>query len=98
VDPEEDKDEEMEFKNAKRALKVVYGHSDFDSNNNECRKALHVMFRGSYDITSRLIVKTLCREVAVAAPATRAVPHHKWMETSISFDASNCPKSMAGAG
>jgi hypothetical protein len=56
------------------------------------------MFGGSWDITSRRIVKTLCREVAVAAPAPRAMPHHKWMETSISFDASDCPKSMVGDG
>jgi hypothetical protein len=27
-----------------------------------------------------------------------AAPHHRWMEMSISFDASDCPKSMAGAG
>jgi hypothetical protein len=32
-----------------------------------------------------------------AAPAPRAAPHHKWMETSINFDASDYPKSMAGA-
>jgi hypothetical protein len=31
-------------------------------------------------------------------PAPRAAPHHRWMETTISFDAYNCPKSMAGAG
>jgi hypothetical protein len=30
-------------------------------------------------------------------PAPRAAPHHRWMETLISFDASDCPKSMAGA-
>jgi hypothetical protein len=28
----------MEFQNAKRAIKVVYGHSDSESNNNEHRK------------------------------------------------------------
>jgi hypothetical protein len=27
----------------------------------------------------------------------QAVPHHKWMETSIAFDASHCPKNMSGA-
>jgi hypothetical protein len=34
---EGDKEEEVEFQNAKRALKVVYGHSDsdFDSSDNE---------------------------------------------------------------
>jgi hypothetical protein len=28
----------------------------------------------------------------------KAAPHHKWMETSISLDASDWPKNMAGAG
>jgi hypothetical protein len=27
-----------------------------------------------------------------------ATPHHKWMETLIGFDATDCPKSMAGVG
>jgi hypothetical protein len=27
-----------------------------------------------------------------------AALHHKWMETAIKFDASDCPRSMAGAG
>jgi hypothetical protein len=26
------------------------------------------------------------------------VPHYKWMEMPISFDASDCPKSMVGTG
>jgi hypothetical protein len=26
------------------------------------------------------------------------VPHRKWVETLVGFDASDCPKSMAGAG
>jgi hypothetical protein len=26
------------------------------------------------------------------------VPHRKWVETPVGFDASDCPKSMAGAG
>jgi hypothetical protein len=33
-----------------------------------------------------------------AIPTPWAVPHHKWMEMSIGFDASDCPKNMAGAG
>jgi hypothetical protein len=32
------------------------------------------------------------------APAPKAAPHRKWMETPIGFDSSDCPKSMAGAG
>jgi hypothetical protein len=36
--------------------------------------------------------------VAAAAPAPRVAPHQRWMGASISFDASDCPKSMAGVG
>jgi hypothetical protein len=48
--------------------------------------------------SSRHIIKTLRRVVTAAAPTPRVVPHHKWMEMSIAFDASDCPKNMAGAG
>jgi hypothetical protein len=30
------------------------------------------------------------------APAPKAALHHNWVETLIGFDASDCPKSMAG--
>jgi hypothetical protein len=79
-------------------LKAVYGHFDSESSDNEHRKALHVIFRGSWAITSRRIIKTLRREIAAGAPAPKAAPDRKWVETPIRFDASNCPKSMAGAG
>jgi hypothetical protein len=85
----------MGFQKAKRDLKAVYGHSDSESSDNERRKTLYIMFGGSWDITSRRIIKNLRREVAAAAPAPRAAPHHRWMETLISFNASDCPKSMA---
>jgi hypothetical protein len=98
VNPQEEKDVEMEFQDARRALRAIYGHSDSMSSDNECRKVHHVMFRGSWDITSRCIVKTLSREIAAAAPALKATPHCKWVETLIGFDTSNCLKSMVGAG
>jgi hypothetical protein len=98
VNSQEQKDAEMEFQDAKRALKAVYGHSDSESSDNECRKTLHVMFGGSWAITSRRVIKTLRREVTAAAPAPKAALHRKWMETLIGFDSSDCPKSMAGAG
>jgi hypothetical protein len=98
VDPEEGKDEKMEFQNAKRALKAVYDHSDSNSSIDEPRKMLHIMYGGSWDITSWRVVKTLRQAMAMAAPAPSVVPHHKWMETLIGFDASDCPKNMAGAG
>jgi hypothetical protein len=88
----------LEFQDAKRALKVVYGHSDSDSSTDEHHKQLHVMYGGSWDITFRRVVKILCRAVVVAAPASRAAPHHKWMETSIGFDTYDYLKNMTGAG
>jgi hypothetical protein len=88
----------MEFQDAKRALKALYGHSDSESSDNERRKTLHVMFRGSWAVTSRRVIKILCQEVAVATPASRAAPHRKWVETPIGFDTSDCPKSMVSAG
>jgi hypothetical protein len=98
VDSQEEKDTEMKFQDAKRALKAVYSHSDSESSDNKRRKMLHVMFGGSWAIMSRCVSKTICREVAAAAPASRAAPHQKWVETPIGFDSSDCPKSMAGAG
>jgi hypothetical protein len=97
VDSQEEKDTEMEFQDAKRALKAVYGHSDSESSDNEHRKTLHVMFGGFWAITSRR-VKTLRREVAAAALVPKAAPHRKFVETPIGFDSSDCPKSMVGAG
>jgi hypothetical protein len=97
ADPEEHKEDGMGFQKAKRDLKAIYGHSDSESSDNERCKMLYVMFRGSWDITSYRIIKNLRWEVATAVPAPRAVPHHRWMETSISFDVSDCPKSMARA-
>jgi hypothetical protein len=88
----------MEFQDAKRALKAIYGHSDSESSNNKRHKTLHVMFGGSWAITSRHVVKTLRREIAAVALAPKAAPHHKWVETLIGFNASDCPKSMAGTG
>jgi hypothetical protein len=97
VDLMEDKDDGLGFQKVKRDLKAVYDHSDSESSDNERHKTLYVMFGGSWDITSYHIIKNLCREVAAAAPAPKAVAHHKWMETSVSFDASDYPQSMAGA-
>jgi hypothetical protein len=49
----------MEFQNAKRAIKVVYGHSDSESSGNEHCKQLHIIYDGSWDITSKRAIKTL---------------------------------------
>jgi hypothetical protein len=88
----------MEFQNTKRVIKVVYSHFNSESNDNERHKQLHVIYGGSWDITSRCIIKTLRRAVATAAPAPRVAPHHKWMEMSIAFDTSDFPKNISRAG
>jgi hypothetical protein len=59
VDPEEDKDNRLGFQKARRNLKAVYGHFEFESSDNERRKVLYVMFRGSWDITSCRIIQNL---------------------------------------
>jgi hypothetical protein len=46
VAPEGDKEEEMEFQKAKRALKAIYGYSDTDSSDDEHRKQLHITYDG----------------------------------------------------
>jgi hypothetical protein len=56
------------------------------------------MFGGSWDITSRRIIKTLHREILAVAPTPKAAMHRKWVETPIGFDSFDYPKSMAGAG
>jgi hypothetical protein len=73
--PKEEKDDEMAFQNAKREMKAIYDHSDSESSDNDHRKALHIMFGGSWDITSRCVIKTLRREVAATTPAPRVAPH-----------------------
>jgi hypothetical protein len=98
MDSDEEKDKEMALQNAKREIKAIHGHSDSESIDNEYHKALHVIFGGSLDSTIRRIIKTLHREVVAVAPAPKAAPHRKWLETSINIDASDCPKSLAGAG
>jgi hypothetical protein len=87
----------MSFQDAKRVLKAVYNHSDNDSRADEHCKQLHIIYGGSWDITSRCVIKALCHAVVVAAPAPRALPYQKWMETSTGFDVSDYPKNMAGA-
>jgi hypothetical protein len=56
----------MEFQNTKRALKAIYGHSNYNSSVDDLHKQLYIMYGGSWDITSRRVIKTH-RRVAAAA-------------------------------
>jgi hypothetical protein len=40
-------------------IKVIYGHSDSESNDNERCKQLYIIYGDSWDITPRRIIKTL---------------------------------------
>jgi hypothetical protein len=57
------------------------------------------MYGGSWELTSRRNVKSLRREVLSANPGVpKAAPHQRWRSTTISFEASDCPENMVGAG
>jgi hypothetical protein len=56
-----------------------------------------MMYGGSWELTSRRNVKSLCCEVLSTIPEVRKVaPHQRWRSTTISFGASDCPENMAG--
>jgi hypothetical protein len=80
-------------------LKDVFT-GDFDSgDDNDRRKKLHVMYGGSWELTSCRNVKSLRREVLSVVPGVpKAAPHQGWRSITISFGASDYPDNMVGAG
>ena len=89
----------MGYQSPNKELKGVYRHDNSDSNNEECRKKLYVMYGGSWELISRRDMKTLHREVLSVKPGVpKAAQHHRWMNTTISFGPSDCPENMARAG
>jgi hypothetical protein len=69
------------------------------SGDSDHRKKLYVMYGGRWELTSRRNVKSLHREVLSAVLGVpKAAPHQRWRSTTISFEASDCPDNMAGAG
>ena len=92
-------EKELGYQSPARELKGVYSRDNSDSDNEERRKKLYVMYGGSWELYSRLDVKTLRREVLSAKPGVpKAAPHHRWRNTTISFEPSEYPENMAGAG
>jgi hypothetical protein len=60
---------------------------------------LYIMYGGSSELISQRDVKTLRREVFSVKPGTpKAAPHQWWRSTTISFEPSDYPENMAGAG
>jgi hypothetical protein len=90
---------ELRYQSPKGDLKDVFtGDSDSDDDDDRLKK-LYVMYGESWELTSRRNVKSLRREVLLAVPGVpKAAPHQCWRSTTISFEASDCPENMAGAG
>ena len=91
------REKELGYQSPARELNGVYSHDNSDSDNEERRKKLYVIYGGSWELVSRQDVKTLRREVLSAKPGVpKAAPHHRWRNTTISFGPSDCPENMPG--
>ena len=61
-------EKELGYQSPTRELKGVYHDDNSDSDNDDRRKKLYVMYGGSWELVSRRDVKTLRREVLSAKP------------------------------
>ena len=68
----------MGYQSPARELKGVYHPDNSDSDNEERRKKLYVMYGRSWDLVSRRDMKTLRREVLSVKPGVpKAAPHQR---------------------
>jgi hypothetical protein len=92
-------EQDLRYQSPKGVLKDVFTGDSDSGGKRDYRKKLYVMYDGSWELTSRRNVKSLCREVLSAVPGVpKATPHQRWRSTTISFGASNCLDNMAKAG
>jgi hypothetical protein len=93
------RERDLGYQSPEGVLKDVFtGDSDSDGES-DSRKKLYIMYGGSWELTSCRNVKSLRREVLSATPGVpKAAPHQRWRSTTISFEASDYPDNMAGAG
>jgi hypothetical protein len=90
---------ELGYQSPEGVLKDVFTGDSDSGDDGDRRKKLHVMYGGSWELTSRRNVKSLRREVLSTIPGVpKAAPHQRWRSTTISFRASDCPENMGGAG
>jgi hypothetical protein len=90
---------DLRYQSPEGVLKDVFTRDSDFGDDNDRRKKLYVIYDGSWELTSRRIIKSLCREVLSAVPGVpKAAPHQRRRSTTISFGASDCPDNMAGAG
>ena len=67
-------EKELGYQSPARELKGVYHDDNSDSDNDDRRKKLYVMYGGSWELVSRRDVKTLRREVLSAKPGVPQFP------------------------
>jgi hypothetical protein len=90
---------DLGYQSPEGVLKDVFTRDSDSGGESDHRKKLYVMYGGSWELTSHRNVKSLCREVLSATLGVpKAAPHQRWRSTTISFEASDCPDNMAGAG
>jgi hypothetical protein len=93
------RERDLGYQSPEGVLKDVFTGDSDSNDDNDCRKKLYVIYGGSWELTSRMNVKSLRREVLSAVPRVlKAAPHQWWRSTTVSFGASDCPNNMAGAG
>jgi hypothetical protein len=92
-------EKELGYQTPKKDLKGLYHQSDSEFRDDECCKKLYVMYGSSSELVSWRDIRTLRREVfSVKLGAPKVAPHQWWRSTTISFEPSDCPENMAGAG
>jgi hypothetical protein len=90
---------DLGYQSPEQVLKDILIGDSNSGDDNDCRKKLYVIYGRSWELTSRRNVKSLRHEVLSVTPGVlKAVPHQRWRSTTISFEASDCPENMAGAG
>jgi hypothetical protein len=90
---------DLSYQSPEGDLKDVFTGDSDSSDDGDRRKKLYVMYDGSWELISRRSVKSLRQEVLLAVPGVpKTSPHQRWRGTTISFEASDCPDNMAGAG
>jgi hypothetical protein len=92
-------EQDLRYQSLEGVLKDVFTRDSDSGDDNDRRKKLYVMYGGSWELTTRRNIKSLRREVLSAVLGVpKAAPHQRWRSTTISFEASDCPDNMAGAG
>jgi hypothetical protein len=93
------KGRDLGYQSPEGGLKDVFTEDSDSSDDGDHRKKLYVIYGGSWELISRRSVKSMRREVLSAVPGVpKTAPHQRWRGTTISFEASDCPDNMAGAG